>query len=123
MHIHCFFVHVFLFVFFFVSQADKYGVPRMCFINKMDRTGANFYRAVQMIKVGLAYLATLLLLLLLLMAVSVARGINLNLCRPRTGVVEGLRNWGTSIAKAPCLFSPAGQKRKPVFCEFILVET
>ncbi|CAB1106417.1 unnamed protein product [Ectocarpus sp. CCAP 1310/34] len=31
-------------------QADKYGVPRMCFINKMDRTGANFYRAVQMIK-------------------------------------------------------------------------
>lgn len=33
------------------KQADKYGVPRMCFINKMDRTGANFYRAVQMIKV------------------------------------------------------------------------
>ncbi len=24
-------------------QADKYGVPRMCFINKMDRTGADFY--------------------------------------------------------------------------------
>ena len=23
-------------------QADKYGVPRMCFVNKMDRTGANF---------------------------------------------------------------------------------
>lgn len=38
-------------VFFFFSQADKYGVPRMCFVNKMDRTGANFYRAVQMIKV------------------------------------------------------------------------
>lgn len=34
-----------------VWQADKYGVPRMCFVNKMDRTGANFYRAVQMIKV------------------------------------------------------------------------
>lgn len=31
-------------------QADKYGVPRMCFVNKMDRTGANFYRAVDMIK-------------------------------------------------------------------------
>ena len=31
-------------------QADKYGVPRMCFINKMDRTGANFYRCVDMIK-------------------------------------------------------------------------
>ncbi len=24
-------------------QADKYGVPRMCFVNKMDRMGANFY--------------------------------------------------------------------------------
>jgi elongation factor G len=31
-------------------QADKYSVPRMCFINKMDRMGANFYRCVDMIK-------------------------------------------------------------------------
>ncbi|MCP4504761.1 MAG: elongation factor G [Deltaproteobacteria bacterium] len=30
-------------------QADRYGVPRMCFVNKMDRTGANFYRCVDMI--------------------------------------------------------------------------
>ncbi len=30
-------------------QADKYGVPRMCFINKLDRTGANFFRCVDMI--------------------------------------------------------------------------
>ena len=30
-------------------QADKYGVPRMCFINKMDRVGADFYRCVDMI--------------------------------------------------------------------------
>jgi len=30
-------------------QADKYSVPRMCFVNKMDRTGANFYRCVDMI--------------------------------------------------------------------------
>ncbi len=29
-------------------QADKYNVPRMCFVNKMDRTGANFYRCVEM---------------------------------------------------------------------------
>ena len=29
-------------------QADKYGVPRMCFVNKMDRTGADFYRCVEM---------------------------------------------------------------------------
>lgn len=29
-------------------QADKYSVPRMCFVNKMDRTGADFYRCVDM---------------------------------------------------------------------------
>jgi elongation factor G len=31
-------------------QADKYRVPRICFINKMDRTGASFWRTVEMIK-------------------------------------------------------------------------
>ncbi len=30
-------------------QADKYGVPRMCFVNKLDRTGADFFRCVDMI--------------------------------------------------------------------------
>jgi len=31
-------------------QADKYGVPRICFVNKMDRIGADFYRTVAMIE-------------------------------------------------------------------------
>ncbi len=31
-------------------QADKYHVPRICFVNKMDRVGANFDRTVQMIR-------------------------------------------------------------------------
>ena len=31
-------------------QGNKYGVPRMCFVNKMDRMGANFYNCVEMIK-------------------------------------------------------------------------
>ena len=31
-------------------QANRYGVPRICFINKMDRIGANFFRSVQMIQ-------------------------------------------------------------------------
>jgi elongation factor G len=31
-------------------QADKYGVPRMAFVNKMDRTGADFFRCVDMMK-------------------------------------------------------------------------
>ncbi|MBN8618440.1 MAG: elongation factor G [Anaerolineae bacterium] len=30
-------------------QANNYGVPRLCFVNKMDRTGANFQRCVDMI--------------------------------------------------------------------------
>src|ERR1700740_1344352 len=30
-------------------QADKYGVPRICFVNKMDRMGANFLRCVEVI--------------------------------------------------------------------------
>lgn len=30
-------------------QADKYGVPRICFVNKMDRTGADFYKDLQSI--------------------------------------------------------------------------
>lgn len=31
-------------------QANKYKVPRICFVNKMDRIGANFYRVVEQIK-------------------------------------------------------------------------
>ncbi|MET9094369.1 elongation factor G [Streptomyces cyaneofuscatus] len=30
-------------------QADRYGVPRICFVNKLDRTGADFFRCVEMI--------------------------------------------------------------------------
>ena len=30
-------------------QADKYGVPRICFINKMDRVGADFYHSIETI--------------------------------------------------------------------------
>ena len=31
-------------------QADKYGVPRLAFVNKMDRLGADFFRVVKMIE-------------------------------------------------------------------------
>ena len=31
-------------------QADKYKVPRICFVNKLDRTGADYFRCIEMIK-------------------------------------------------------------------------
>src|SRR5512134_2738224 len=31
-------------------QANKYGVPRICFVNKMDRAGADFFRVVKQIR-------------------------------------------------------------------------
>ena len=31
-------------------QADRYGVPRICFVNKMDRVGASFERTIETIK-------------------------------------------------------------------------
>jgi elongation factor G len=34
-------------------QANKYGVPRIAFVNKMDRQGANFFRAVEQVKTRL----------------------------------------------------------------------
>lgn len=34
-------------------QADRYGVPRIAFVNKMDRVGADFYRTIEMIKTRL----------------------------------------------------------------------
>ncbi|MCL2707249.1 MAG: elongation factor G [Dehalococcoidia bacterium] len=34
-------------------QADRYGVPRICFVNKLDRTGADFFRCVGMIETRL----------------------------------------------------------------------
>ncbi|HLB48090.1 MAG TPA: elongation factor G [Anaerolineales bacterium] len=34
-------------------QADRYSVPRICFINKMDRTGADFFRSAEMIRTRL----------------------------------------------------------------------
>ena len=35
-------------------QADKYKVPRICFVNKMDRMGADFFNTVKMIVSNLA---------------------------------------------------------------------
>ena len=41
-------------------QADKYSVPRICFVNKLDRTGANFDRCVEMIGTRLGATALVL---------------------------------------------------------------
>jgi elongation factor G len=54
-------------------QANKYNVPRMCFVNKMDRVGADFFRCVDMIKDRLD--ATVALVQLPLGAESDFRGV------------------------------------------------
>jgi len=41
-------------------QAEKYSVPRMIFVNKMDKIGADFYRSVEMIKTRLGAKAVVL---------------------------------------------------------------
>ncbi len=41
-------------------QAEKYNVPRMIFCNKMDKTGADFYRSVEMIKTRLGATAVVM---------------------------------------------------------------
>jgi elongation factor G len=38
-------------------QADRYGVPRICFVNKMDRAGADFFRVVRQIRERLGAVA------------------------------------------------------------------
>ena len=43
------------------SQADKYNVPRLAFVNKMDRVGSDFFNVVEMIKKGLGQILFLLL--------------------------------------------------------------
>jgi translation elongation factor EF-G len=35
-------------------QADRYGVPRICFVNKMDRVGASYERTIESIRSGWA---------------------------------------------------------------------
>ena len=54
-------------------QANKYNVPRMCFVNKMDRVGADFFRCVDMIKDRLD--ATVALIQLPIGAESEFRGV------------------------------------------------
>jgi elongation factor G len=41
-------------------QADRYKVPRLCFVNKLDRTGAEFHRCVEMIESRLGAIALVL---------------------------------------------------------------
>jgi elongation factor G len=41
-------------------QANKYNVPRICFVNKMDRTGANYWRTIEMIRERLGAVAAVI---------------------------------------------------------------
>ncbi len=67
-------------------QADKYGVPRVCFINKMDKLGADFYYSVRTIKERLK--ATPLVIQLPIGAESSFEGV-VDLVKMRALVWEG----------------------------------
>jgi len=67
-------------------QADKYGVPRICFVNKMDRMGADFFRCVRMIEQRLG--ATPLVLTLPVGAESDYAG-NVDLVRNESVIWDG----------------------------------
>ena len=67
-------------------QADKYKVPRICFVNKLDRTGADFFRCVDMIKDRLGAKP---------LVIQVPIGIEASL----TGVVDLSKNESSSLEK------------------------
>ena len=85
-------------------QADKYGVPRIGFVNKMDRVGADFFAVVEQIESRLGARP----LVLQLRPVgsedsfrwgrrpAVAEGYNLGRGEPRRAVSHGRRAWRTS---------------------------
>lgn len=54
-------------------QAEKYGVPRIAFVNKMDRTGANFQRVVEDVRTKLGANAWPILIRLVLRTISAAK--------------------------------------------------
>ena len=74
-------------------QADRYGVPRICFINKLDRVGAEFHRAVDMIEDRLG--ATPLVLQLPIGAEADFKGV-IDLVGMRALVWEGETSLGES---------------------------
>lgn len=97
-------------------QADKYGVPRICFVNKMDRLGANFYRTVDMIVSNLG--AKPLVLQLPIGAEDAFLGV-VDLVKMRAIVWDG-EQLGASFDYAEI---PEDLKAKAVEYRSILIET
>ena len=100
-------------------QANKYNVPRMCFVNKMDRVGADFFRCVEMIKDRLD--ATVALVQLPIGAESEFRGVidllNMKALVWDDGMGETYETRGDpggARRGRRALASPARRRRQPV---------
>ena len=84
-------------------QADRFHVPRICFINKMDRTGADFWRSIDTIRERLR-------------AVPVATGSHRSrilVCRGRRSLDEALYYWTSWAAPERRAVPDVARERRP----------
>ena len=97
-------------------QADKYGVPRIAYVNKMDRVGADFFRVVKMIEERLG--ARPLVIQLPVGSEDGFQGV-VDLVRMKA-VLWDNENLGASFREAPI---PAGMQRQADEYHEVLLET
>ena len=95
-------------------QADRYGVPRICFVNKMDRVGASFERTIDMIRERLG-------------AHPVAMQIPIGEEREFSGVIDLIEDvafiWGDDSGKDPEKTEiPTGLREQAEAARALLVE-
>ena len=95
-------------------QADKYHVPRICFVNKMDRMGANFERCVEMITSRLG--ATPAPVQIPMGAEDQFTGI-VDLIAMKSVTFEGERGLDVKIIDIPAQFADAAQAARELLVE------
>ncbi|RLT43137.1 MAG: elongation factor G [Chloroflexi bacterium] len=95
-------------------QADKYNVPRICFVNKMDRMGASFERCVEMIVSRLG--ATPVVVQLPMGAEDAFKGV-IDLVKMKSVYFEGDRGLNVVEADIPDEYAAAAQAAREAMIE------
>ena len=98
-------------------QANKYGVPRMCFVNKMDRLGADFFKALDSIRDRLDCTTAVIQL------PDRGRGPLQGRRRPAHHAGAGLGGRGARAPSGPCRRSPPTSSTRPSSTAAELIET